>query len=925
VSELPDTEQSPPTSKTYSPRDVESKWYAIWERSGFFHAVVNPALTPYTIVIPPPNVTGVLHMGHILNSTLQDVLIRYKRMTGFEACWIPGMDHAGIATQHVVERSLQKEGKTRHDLGREKFVERVWAWKQQYGGGIVRQLRTLGASCDWEREKFTMDETLSNAVREVFVSLYEDGLIYRGKYIINWCPRDHTAISDDEVTYSEQQGKLYYIRYPLSLRSAGFLTVATTRPETMFGDTAIAVHPADERFAHLAGALARIPLTDRDIPVIADESVDPAFGTGMVKVTPAHDPNDYLIGQRHALGQINIFDVSAKLNDNAPGPYRGMDRYEARERILHDLAEAGLLARTADHVNRVGRCYRCDTVIEPYLSDQWFVRMEPLARPALDVLRDGTIRFYPDRWTKVYEHWMTNIRDWCISRQLWWGHRIPVWYCTLNKTDRCNEPVVSRTTPSVCPYCGGTGLRQDEDVLDTWFSSWLWPFSVHDWPAQKSTGKEQDLRYFYPTDTLVTAPDIIFFWVARMIMAGLKFGPTFTGSADATKNIPFRDVYFTSMVRDARGRKMSKSLGNSPEPLELIAEYGADAVRFTILALAPVGQDIIYAKEKNELGRNLANKIWNAGRFLMMNRDQTGEGARVREFNTDHSDLADRWILSRIHSTLRDVRESIALFEFNRVTRQIYDFFWHDYCDWYVEMVKSRLYGPEPLPVKQAVVTRGLDVYDAALRLLHPIMPFVTEELWQSIRPRPSGATIMRERIPGPDPALIDPAVERQMAFVQGVIEAVRTIRGEMSIPPSKEISIVMTAGEAHPPEEIRRYEGYMMRLARVTSLSITESGLQPPLSATAVVEGEEIFVPLEGVIDLDLERNRLRREIDRVTGMLNGVAAKLANPEFTGKAPPEVVGKEREKHAAFEANLAKLSRSLGQLSTEGAPPRKGR
>jgi valyl-tRNA synthetase len=861
-------------------------------------------------------------MGHILNNTLQDVLIRYKRMTGFEACWIPGMDHAGIATQHVVERSLQKEGKTRHDLGREKFVERVWEWKQQYGGGIVRQLRTLGASCDWEREKFTMDETLSNAVREVFVSLYEDGLVYRGKYIVNWCPRDHTAISDDEVTYSEQQGKLYYIRYPLSGRSSEFLTVATTRPETMFGDTAIAVHPGDERFAHLAGALARIPLTGREIPVIADESVDPAFGTGMVKVTPAHDPNDYLIGQRHSLEQINIFDVSAKLNDNAPGLYRGMDRYDARERILHDLAEAGLLARTADHANRVGRCYRCDTVIEPYLSDQWFVRMKPLAQPALDVLRDGTIRFYPERWTKVYEHWMTNIRDWCISRQLWWGHRIPVWYCTQNKTDRCNEPVVSRTTPSVCPHCGGTGLRQDEDVLDTWFSSWLWPFSVHDWPAQKSTGKEQDLRYFYPTDTLVTAPDIIFFWVARMIMAGLKFGPTFTGSTDATKNVPFRDVYFTSMVRDARGRKMSKSLGNSPEPLELIAEYGADAVRFTILALAPVGQDIIYAKEKNELGRNLANKIWNAGRFLMMNRDQTGEAPHTNEFNTDHSDLADRWILSRLHSTLRDVQESISLFEFNRITRQVYDFFWHDYCDWYVEMVKSRLYGPEPVPVKQAVVTRGLDVYDAALRLLHPIMPFVTEELWQSIRPRPSGATIMRERIPEPDGAFIDTAVERQMAYVQSVIEAVRTIRGEMSIPPSKEIRIVMTAGEAHPPEEIRRYEGYMMRLARVTSLSIIEPGLRPPTSATAVVEGEEIFVPLEGVIDLDLERNRLRREIDRVTGMLKGIVAKLANPEFTEKAPPEVVGKEREKQAAFEANLVKLSRSLGQLSSEGTPPR---
>ncbi|HTO94059.1 MAG TPA: valine--tRNA ligase, partial [Bacteroidota bacterium] len=914
---MPDTGQSPSPAKTYSPRDVESKWYAIWEQSGFFHAVANPERTPYTIVIPPPNVTGVLHMGHILNNTLQDVLIRYKRMTGFEACWIPGTDHAGIATQHVVERSLRKEGKTRHDIGREKFVQRVWEWKQEYGGVIVRQLRTLGASCDWAREKFTMDETLSNAVREVFVSLYEEGLIYRGKYIINWCPRDHTAISDDEVTYTEQQGKLYYIRYPLSGKEGESLTVATTRPETMFGDTAIAVHPDDERFTRFVGASARIPLAGREIPVIADESVDPAFGTGMVKVTPAHDPNDYLIGRRHALPEINIFDISAKLNDAVPAPYRGLDRYDARGCVLRDLEEAGLLAGTADHANRVGRCYRCDTVIEPYLSDQWFVRMKPLATPALEVVRNGTIRFYPERWTKVYEHWMTNIRDWCISRQLWWGHRIPVWYCTATegRTDRCDEPLVSRTTPSACPHCKGTGLKQDEDVLDTWFSSWLWPFSVHDWPAQKSTGKEGDLRYFYPTDTLVTAPEIIFFWVARMIMAGLKFGPTFTGSTEVDRNVPFRDVYFTSIVRDARGRKMSKSLGNSPEPLELIAEYGADAVRFTMLALAPVGQDIIYAKEKNELGRNLANKIWNAGRFLMMNRDQTGEAMRVKEFTTDHSDLADRWILSRLHSTLRDVKESISLLEFNRVTRQLYDFFWHDYCDWYVEMMKSRLYGPEELPVKQAVLTRGLDVYDAALRLLHPIMPFVTEEMWQSIRPRAAGVTIMRESIPEPDGAFIDTAVEKQMAYVQSIIEAVRTIRGEMSIPPSREITLLVTAGEAHPAEEVRRYEGYMMRLARVSSLSIIEPGARPPLSATAVVEGEEIFVPLEGVIDLDLERSRLGKEIERVTGMLKGIGGKLANPDFTGKAPPEVVAREQEKQAAFEANLIKLTRSLRQLS----------
>jgi len=880
---------------------------------------VNAERSPYTIVIPPPNVTGVLHMGHILNNTLQDVLIRYKRMTGHEACWIPGMDHAGIATQHVVERSLRKEGKTRHDLGREEFVRRVWEWKEQYGGVIVRQLRTLGASCDWEREKFTMDETLSAAVREVFVRLYEDGLVYRGKYIVNWCPNDHTAISDDEVTYTEQQGKLWYIRYPLGGEKAAFLTVATTRPETMFGDTAVAVHPGDERYAHLIGRNAVIPLTEREIPVIGDEGVDPAFGTGAVKVTPAHDPNDFLIGQRHALAQIIIFDTSARMNDQVPAAYRGMDRYDARELVLRDIASAGLLERTEDHANRVGRCYRCDAVIEPYLSDQWFVRMKPLAAPALEAVRNGTIRFHPARWTKVYENWMTNIRDWCISRQLWWGHRIPVWYCTAaeKRTERCDSPIVSRSTPASCPGCGQAALKQDEDVLDTWFSSWLWPFSVHDWPAQDSTGKAEDLRYFYPTDTLVTAPEIIFFWVARMIMAGLKFGPSFTGTTGQAGNVPFRDVYFTSIVRDTRGRKMSKSLGNSPEPLDLIDEYGADAVRFTILALAPVGQDIIYAKEKNELGRNLANKIWNAGRFLLMNRDQTGDAPGSAEFTTAHSDLADRWILSRLHSTLRDVKESIALFEFNRLTRQLYDFFWHDYCDWYVEMTKSRLYGGEPLAVRQSVVTRALDVYDAALRLLHPVMPFLTEELWQTIRTRGAGATIMRSTIPESDAAFIDTAVERQMRYVQGVIEAVRTIRGEMSIPPSREITLLMTAGEAHPAEEIRRYEGYLSRLARVTSLTVVEPGLRHPFSATAVVEGEEIFVPLEGLIDLDRERARLRREADRVAAMLKGIGAKLGNPAFTANAPPEVVAKEREKQAAFETNLAKLERSLAGLSSD--------
>lgn len=919
---MSDTARNNSLAKVYSPAEAETKWYKYWEEHGLFHASVNQARKPYTIVIPPPNITGVLHMGHILNNSLQDAFIRYKRMTGFEACWIPGTDHAGIATQNVVEKSLMQHGKTRHDLGREKFLEKVWEWRKQYGGVIIQQLRKLGSSCDWQREKFTMDETLSTAVREVFVRLYEDGLIYRGKYIVNWCPKDHTAISDDEVNYSEQQGKLYYIKYPIDDETEsegfiGFATVATTRPETMLGDVAIAVNPNDERYQHLIGKTATLPLAGREIPIIADEYVDASFGTGMVKITPAHDPNDFWVGQRHHLPQINIFDVSAKLNDQVPEKYRGRDRYDARKAVLADLEAAGLIAKVEDHTNNIGRCYRCDTVIEPYLSDQWFVKMKPLAEPALRVVEDGTIKFYPERWTKVYQHWMLNIRDWCISRQLWWGHRIPVWYCIGDDhcTLECKNPIVSRTTPEKCPHCGSKNLRQDEDVLDTWFSSWLWPFSVHDWPAHEKHGKAEDLKYFYPTDTLVTAPEIIFFWVARMIMSGLKFGPTFTGTNDPGKNIPFKDVYFTSIVRDDKGRKMSKSLGNSPEPLDLIKEYGADAVRFTILYLAPLGQDIIYSADKNEIGRNFANKIWNAGRFLLMNRDQVGEAPKSSDFNLDHLDLADRWILSRFHSTTQEITAAFKEYEINRVSKTIYDFFWHDYCDWYVEMIKSRLYGSESTEVKQAVVSRALDIFDGALRLLHPLMPFVTEELWQSIRKRGAGETIMRSQIFQPDTRMIDKQVEDEMGFVQSVIESIRNIRGEMSIPPSKEISLIMKLSPTRQAERLKQYEGYLQRLARVTSLSFIFNGARPKLAASAVVQGEELFVPLEGLIDVEVERGRLKKEIDRLTGVLRGIRSKLSNESFVARAPKDVVEKEKEKQATFETNLEKLQKSYEALS----------
>ena len=905
-------------AKVYSPRDVEEKWYPLWEQNRLFHSEPDPSKKAYTIVIPPPNITGVLHMGHILNNTIQDAYIRYRRMTGFEACWIPGTDHAGIATQNVVEKALLKEGKTRHDLGRDAFVDRIWKWKAEYGGVIIKQLRTLGCSCDWDREKFTMDESLSAAVREVFVRLYEEGLIYRGKYIVNWCPKDHTAISDDEVSYTEQESKLYYIKYPVNggKGAAQHLTVATTRPETMLGDTAVAVSPRDARYRDLIGRTAILPLTGREIPIIADDFVDPEFGTGLVKVTPAHDPNDFGIGQRHGLPQINILDVSGRLNENVPPQYRGMDRYDARRVILKDLQAQELLAKVEDYTHKVGRCYRCDTVIEPYLSDQWFVRMKPLAEPALKAVQEGLISFYPARWVKVYEHWMTNIRDWCISRQLWWGHRIPVWYCVEHEkgTLECKQPIVSRRAPESCPHCGSTNLRQDEDVLDTWFSSWLWPISVHNWPQEEKYGTKTDLAYYYPTNTLVTAPEIIFFWVARMIMSGLKFGPSFTGSDDPRRNIPFTDVYFTSIVRDEKGRKMSKSLGNSPEPLDLIAEYGADAVRFTTLYLAPLGQDIFYSVKKNEIGRNFANKIWNAGRFLLMNRDEIGEGESSGDSHREHLDLADRWILSRLHSTNQEIAAAFDAYEINKVSKTIYDFFWHDYCDWYLEMIKSRLYGDEAPAVKQSVVRRATHIYDVALRLLHPLMPFVTEELWQSIRTRKPGESILRSPIRAADTRSIDRKVELEMAFVQQVIEAVRTIRGEMGIAPSQEISLQMKLGSTRTPERIRPYAGYLQRLARVTSINFLAESAHPRLAASAVVEGEELFVPLEGIIDIEVEKNRLNKEIDRVTRMVAGVRTKLESEGFLQGAPDEVVRRERDKLENFSTTLEKLKRNYSLL-----------
>ena len=898
-------------SKTYNPKEVEDRWYAEWESKKLFHARINDKKTPYTIVIPPPNITGILTMGHVLNNTLQDVFIRWKRMQGYEACWIPGTDHAGIGTQNVVERALAKEGTDRHKIGRERFVERVWQWKELYGGTIITQLRKLGVSCDWDRERFTMDEGLSNAVKEVFVRLFDKGLIYRGKYIVNWCPFHRTAISDDEVEHAEVNGKLWHIRYQID-GTKDFAVVATTRPETMLGDTAIAVHPHDDRYKKFIGRFAVLPIVGRRIPIIADDFVDSAFGTGMVKVTPAHDPNDYLMGQRHNLEQKNIMDETGRLNESVPKQYEGMDRFEARKKIVKDLEEQGFLVKTEEHVHNVGRCYRCNTIIEPYLSDQWFVKMKPLGKPALKVVREGKIRFHPDRWTKVYDHWMTNIRDWCISRQLWWGHRIPVYYAPDGTYTAARDEKEAKAKLGVSD---STPLRQDDDVLDTWFSSWLWPFSTLGWPKDTS-----DLRYFNPTDTLVTAPDIIFFWVARMIMANMEFMKGMPGRDGKPRQkdedlVPFRDVYFTSIVRDSQGRKMSKSLGNSPDPLDVISEYGADALRFTVGYLAPLGQDVLFSSEKCELGRNFANKIWNAGRFLFLNKNEIcgSDPLDLSSLPDDHLDLADRWILSRLNNSIRNVQASLDDFQVNDASRHLYDFIWHDFCDWYVELVKTRFYGDESAAVKRTVIRRALWVFDHALRLLHPIMPFVSEELWQHLTER-NEESIVRSEFPKADARRIDAETERSMAFVQNVINAIRNIRGENNIPPSRDIVVDVVTAHKEQKEILQSYDAYIHKLCKVTSVNQISKSQKPKLASSAVVDGIELFVPLEGLIDLDVERKRLEKEIQRLEQMLEGIGKKLGNPQFTDRAPKEVVEKEREKKEAFEANLDKLKDNLLHL-----------
>ncbi len=872
--------------KSYTPEVVEDAWYKYWSDKGYFHAEIEKGKKPFTIVIPPPNVTGALHIGHALNNTLQDVVIRKKRMQGIVSLWLPGTDHAGIATQNVVEQQLAKEGLRRQDVGREKFVERVWEWKEKHGDRIIEQLKKLGCSCDWERERFTLDEEYSHAVRTVFVSLYNDGLIYRGEYIINWCPQHQTALSDIEVEYEETKGKLWYIKYPLK-GEEDMVVVATTRPETMLGDTAVAVHPDDKRFKNLVGKTVILPLLDREIPIVADSFVDPEFGTGAVKVTPAHDPNDFDIGQRHDLPQVNIFTEEAVLTKEA-GPYEGLDRYAGREAVLKDLEKGGYLEKTESHMHSVGHCYRCHTVVEPYLSNQWFVSMKPLAEPAIKTVRDGKIEFVPKRWEKIYFEWMENIRDWCISRQLWWGHRIPVWYCD------CGDVIVSTTDPDKCTKCGSSDIRQDEDVLDTWFSSWLWPFATLGWPEQT-----EDLKFFYPTSLLSTAFDIIFFWVARMIMAGLYFAG----------DIPFDQVYIHALIRDSKGRKMSKSRGNVIDPLEVIEWSGTDALRFTLASLAVPGRDVVLSEDRIEGYRHFVNKIWNASRFIMMNLDDYDP-----EFVPEKSDLtlADSWILSRLQDVIKEVDGEFDTYRFSEACRLLYSFFWNEFCDWYIEWSKNRL--KEPGNARKTTQYVLLKVLDTSLRLMHPVIPFVTEEVWQKLPG--AGESIMVARWPEADERKVDKTAVEKASVLIDVTNAVRQTKHELGIPITQKVDVVFVSSDMEKSGVLTENIENLKLLARLEKVAIGEEAGDVGRSAKAVAAGIEIYIPLGDLIDTDKEKERLRADIEEIEGKLKKSRAKLDNPVFVEKAAPEVVAKERVRVSDLEDKKAKLESQLGLLSS---------
>ncbi|MGQ9859203.1 MAG: valine--tRNA ligase [Thermodesulfobacteriota bacterium] len=873
--------------KAFDPKQIEAKWYSYWETQGLFRADPSKGGTPFSIVIPPPNVTGSLHMGHALNNTLQDICVRYKRMDGFNVLWMPGTDHAGIATQNVVEKQLAQEGLTRHDLGREAFIDRVWKWREVYGGHIIHQLKRLGASCDWSRERFTMDEGLSRAVREVFVRLYADGLIYKGDYIINWCPRCSTALSDLEVEHQEHDSRLYYVRYPLE-EGEGFLTVATTRPETMLGDTAVAVNPYDARYTHLVGKRCRLPLVGRLLPIVADPYVQPEFGTGALKITPAHDPNDFEIGIRHGLEKIRVIDDVGRMNQNA-GAFAGLDRDLCRQEIVEALSEQGLMEKVEPYQHKVGHCQRCHTVIEPTLSKQWFVKVKPLAQEAIKAVRDGRTRIIPAKWENDYFAWMENIKDWCISRQIWWGHRIPAWYC-----QDCGGVTVASLDPSACSSCGSQRLEQDSDVLDTWFSSALWPFSTLGWPDSTP-----ELDFYYPTSLLVTGFDILTFWVARMLMMGLRF----------MGEVPFRHVYIHALVRDIEGRKMSKSLGNVIDPLEVIDQCGADAFRFALAAFAAQGRDIKLSMERVEGYRNFMNKLWNAARFVLMNLD--GDAHPEERGAPTESTLAERWIRSRLARTIMEVRDHLDGYRFNEAAGAIYQFLWHEYCDWFLEWIKPTLYGKTSSEQKRRTQEVMVQVLRHVLQLLHPFAPFITEEIWQSL-PGACGS-IMNSRYPVADPGVLDPEAEREVELVQAVVGGIRNLRAEMGVAPGVQVAVVLI-----PPadkESSLKETGEVIRtLAKVGELKVDANSPRPSMAVYSIAEEVEIHLLLQGILDIDKEQERLSREKAQVDKELDTLRNKLGNEQFLQKAPGHVIQKARERLLELEGRSHKLADGIRRL-----------
>ena len=873
----------------YDPASVETKWYQRWETDRVFHAEPQKDGKHYSIVIPPPNVTGQLHMGHALDNTLQDILIRWRRMQGYDTLWMPGCDHAGIATQIKVEEVLAKEGVSRYDLGREKFIERVWEWKHQYGDRITNQLKRLGASCDWERERFTMDEGCSKAVREVFVTLYEKGLIYQGDRITNWCPRCNTALSDIEVEHEDSAGKLYHVRYPLQENPDEYVTVATTRPETILGDTGVAVNPADERYAAVVGKNLVLPIVGRVLPIIADEYVDPAFGTGAVKVTPAHDPNDFDMGQRHNLPTIRVIGNKGTMTAEAGDAYAGLDRYECRKKLVADLDAAGYLVKIDEHAHAVGHCQRCNTVVEPLVSKQWFVRMQPLAEPAMEVVRAGRTEFVPERFTKTYMNWLENIRDWCISRQIWWGHRIPAWYCA-----DCGQTIVSRQDLTACPHCGGK-IDQDPDVLDTWFSSALWPFSTMGWPDQT-----RELDRYYPTSVLVTGYDIIFFWVARMMFMGMEF----------MQEVPFRHVFIHGLVRDSQGRKMSKSLGNGIDPLEVIEKNGADTLRFTLVTGNTPGNDMRFYWERVESSRNFANKIWNASRFVLMNLEDFDSAAPCGELT-----LADRWILSRYAQTVTGVTDNMEKFELGEAARMLYDFIWGEFCDWYIELVKPRLYNKEGATGRHTAQFVLAYILERTMRLLHPFMPFISEEIREHL-PHEEGS-IVRSAWPSAEPERIDETAEMQMGAVMETIKAVRNMRAEMNVPLGRKGEVIIQPATAELAAVLSVNMPFIKTMATAEPVQIIPTGAaKPENSVSRVISGIEVYLPLKGLIDVEKEVARMNKELQAIENELSRIDGKLANAGFIAKAPAAVLEQQKTRRTEIMEKMTAIRGQIEYFST---------